>query len=258
MAVVAAIAVLPFVNMSGDRENEYFSDGVTEELLDHLAKLAGLKVAARTSSFAFKGRDEPVPEIARQLGVEVVLEGSVRKVGDRVRITGQLIDGETGFHLWSETYDRELTNVFAIQDEIASAIATQLELTLDGEDDATSAARPTVNIDAHDLYLLARHRFHRRGAAALAEAERLFRDAIEADPDYAQAYAGLAMTHAVLPLFDAVAWPVARSVAEGKAAAEKGLALDPTLGDAHAALGQIAQNFEWDWAAAERHYRHAV
>lgn len=129
-----SIAVLPFVNMSGDEENEYFSDGITEELLDHLAKLSGLQVAARTSSFAFKARELPVPEIARQLGVAVVLEGSVRRSGDRVRITGQLIDGQTGYHLWSDSYDRELTDVFAIQDEIAGAIAAQLEVTLGADE----------------------------------------------------------------------------------------------------------------------------
>ena len=253
-----SIAVLPFVNMSEDRDNEYFSDGITEELLDDLAKLPGLKVAARTSSFAFKGQDLPVPEIASQLGVASVLEGSVRKAGTRVRITAQLIEGETGFHLWSDTYDRELTDVFAIQDQIARTIVDTLRLTLAEGDEPVAAAAATVNVEAHDLYLLARHRFHQRGAESLAEAERLFRAAAEADPDYAEAYAGLAMAHGVLPLFDPDRWPVERSIAQGRAAAEKALALDPTLADAHAALGQIAQNFEWDFDAAERHYIRAV
>ena len=151
-----SIAVLPFVNMSGDPENEYFSDGLSEELINALVMVDGLKVAARTSAFAFRGQDRDVREIGAELGVENVLEGSVRKAGDRVRITAQLIHAEDGFHLWSETYDRQLDDIFAVQEEIASAISEQLELTLTPENRSTLARRRTDDLEAYDLYLLGR------------------------------------------------------------------------------------------------------
>ena len=146
-----SIAVLPFVNMSGDKNNEYFSDGVSEEILNVLAEIPELKVAARTSSFSFRGSKEEVPQIAHQLGVRMVLEGSVRKQGDRVRITAQLIDSSTGFHVWSQTYDRELKDIFAIQDEIAKSIGEELKLRVAGE--GKVAHRGTENLQAYDLYL---------------------------------------------------------------------------------------------------------
>jgi adenylate cyclase len=255
---ITSVAVLPFVNLSGDAENEYFSDGVTEELLEGLARVDGLRVPARTSSFQFKGEHVDVREVGRRLNVQAVLEGSVRREGGRVRITTQLVDATTGYRLWSETYERELAGIFALQDEIARAIIGELRLTLAPVDARRGTEAAIGTVEAHDLYLLGRYHFHRRGPESLHAAERHFRAAIAADPGYAPAYAGLALTYAVLPLFDPNGVPVERGIREGTAAAQKALALDPMRADAHAALGQIAANFAWDWQEAERRYARAV
>ena len=198
-----SIAVLPFVNMSGEADNEYFSDGISEEILNVLARTPDLRVAARTSSFAYKGQAKEIPDIARELEVRMVLEGSVRRQGERVRITAQLIDASNGFHLWSQAYDRELKDIFAIQDEIAQAIAKELDLKMGGAP-GTSATAPTVttpatDLAAYDLYLKGLTLWQARGAANLYEAERLFRAALARDPGFARAWAGLALTHSVLP-----------------------------------------------------------
>lgn len=255
---ITSVAVLPFVNMSGDAENEYFSDGVTEELLEGLARVEGLRVPARTSSFQFKGEHVDVREVGRRLNVQAVLEGSVRREEGRVRITTQLVDAATGYRLWSETYEREMSGIFALQDEIARAIIGELRLSLGPGHATPNVVGATANVEAHDLYLLGRYHFHRRGATSLHAAERHFRDAIAADPGYAPAYAGLALTYSVLPLFDPTGVPVDRAIREGTEAAHRALALDPTRADAHAALGQIAANFTWDWPEAERRYSRAV
>jgi adenylate cyclase len=255
---IDSVAVLPFVNASGDPDNEYFSDGITEELLDALARIEGLRVPARTSSFQFKGRTADVREVGQRLNVGAVLEGSVRRTENRVRITARLNDARTGYLLWSESYDRELTDLFAVQDEIAANIVDALRLRLARGADAVTRSGRTASIDAHDLYLLGRHHFHRRGAESLRQAERHFTAAIEASPDYADAWAGLALTNAVLPLFDPAGKSVEQATRDGRAAAERALRIDPSNAAAHAALGQIAMNYEWDWQAAERHYTRAV
>ena len=194
-----SIAVLPFVNMSGDKENEFFSDGISEEILNSLAQMPDLRVAARTSSFSFKGQQKEIPDIARELQVRMVLEGSVRKQDNRVRITAQLIDAETGFHAWSQTYDRELKDIFAIQDEIARAIADELQVKL-GPAHGDGAPRPdTTSLEAYDAYLKGLSLLQERGTANFIEAERLFRAALALDPRYAKAWAGLAMTLTLLP-----------------------------------------------------------
>jgi adenylate cyclase len=253
----ASIAVLPFVNMSASAENEYFSDGISEEILNLLAKVPGLQVAARTSSFAFKGRSEDASDIARQLRVGHVLEGSVRRAGDRVRITAQLIEADQGYHLWSEAYDRELADIFVVQDEIARAIVTALETHLGLGAGAEPAQAPaTQNPRAHDLYLVGLRDFYRRGDDPLCSALERFREAATLDPGYAAAHAGMALTYSVLPMYGE--FPVAEAVREGKAAARRALELHPDLPEAHAALGQIAQNWEWDWHTAERAYARAI
>jgi TolB-like protein/Tfp pilus assembly protein PilF len=249
-----SIAVLPFVNMSANRDQEYFSDGLTEELLNVLAQIPELRVAARTSSFSFKGKNLPVDSVGRALKVGHVLEGSVRKAGDQVRITAQLINAKTGFHLWGETYDRELKDVFAVQDEISKAVAEQLRLKLaPGE---RLAQQETTSPEAHTL-LLKGIAAHRQGTReSFAEAERLFRQAIQRDPRYAQAHAQLAST---------LRWrayarhlPVGPGYAQARAAAERALALDPKQSVAHAALARIADLHDWNSAAAEGHYRRAL
>jgi len=186
-----SIAVLPFVDLSEGHDSEYFSDGIAEELLNSLVGMDGLRVAARTSSFAFKGRQEDVREIGRQLNVRTVLEGSVRRSGNRVRITAQLIDVDNGFHLWSSTYDRELDDIFRIQDEIAHNIAGALKLELIGDTVPAMAGRD-VDIRAYDLYLLGRHHWHQRTEESLDRALELFQEAAGLDPEFALAHTGIA------------------------------------------------------------------
>jgi TolB-like protein len=233
-----SIAVLPFVNMSGDADNEYFSDGISEEILNSLAQMPDVKVAARTSSFSFKGKDREIPDIARELEVRMVLEGSVRKQGERVRITAQLIDATKGFHVWSQTYDRDLQDIFAIQDEIAHAIAAELKVKL-GSDHEGGGARPdTTDLAAYDDYLKGMQLWQARGEANIREADRLLRAALARDPGFAKAWAGLAVTLVVLPEWSLepreASWLAARD------AAEHAIALDPTLPEPYAALGYIA------------------
>jgi TolB-like protein len=232
-----SIAVLPFQNMSGDQQNEYFSDGISEEILNSLAQMPELKVAARTSSFSFKGQSKEIPDIARELEVRMVLEGSVRKQGERVRITAQLIDARKGFHIWSQTYDRDLKDIFAIQDEIAHAIANELKIKLAAVHD--DGGRPdTTDLVAYDEYLKAMQLWQAREEPNLREADRLFRSALARDPDFAKAWAGVALVWTVLPEWSTEplvpAWAIARD------AAEHATALDPTLPEPLAALGYIA------------------
>lgn len=251
-----SVAVLPFADMSAAGDQEYFADGLAEELLNALAQVEGLRVAARTSSFAFKGRDRDAREIGRTLGVNTLLEGSVRKAGDSVRISAQLVDAEDGYRLWSATYDGSLENVFGLQDQIARAIMNALQLELLGGDTTPLVREATASVEAHDLYLLGLHHWHRRGGA-LDSALAYFRRAVDIDPGYAPAHAGLAATYAVKPVFDP-ALPPSEALERGRAAARRALALDPDLPEAHAALGQLVMNFERDWEAAERHYRRAI
>ena len=197
----SSIAVLPFTNLSGDASKDYFSDGMSEELLNLLARVPGLQVAARTSAFAFKGRNVDIREVGRELGVETVLEGSVRQSGDQVRITAQLIDTETGFHLWSETYDRKLQDIFAVQDEIAQAIVDKLKIELAPKEQqlAQRDKAPTQNVEAYELYLQGRAIWKRRGEDNLRRAIDMYQAALARDPAFARAHAALASAYVVLP-----------------------------------------------------------
>ncbi len=220
----ASIAVLPFVNMSTDAENGFFADGISEELLNVLAGVDGLKVASRTSAFSFKGKDTPIPEIARQLGVQHVLEGSVRKQGQRVRITAQLIKAGTDEHLWSETYDRDLTDIFKVQEEIAQAITKELEGILGKRQVAVAAS--TANLDAYQSFLKGRARFHGRGE--LLEAIKDLSNAVKLDPDFSEAWIYLAATWFVTPGYyteDDI--KAAKAKAEARAALKRAEALAP-------------------------------
>ncbi len=255
-ALAQSIAVLPFVNMSGDPENEYFSDGLAEELINVLTEIEGLKVAARTSAFSFKGKNTDAREIGEALGVGNLLEGSVRKSGDRVRITAQLIQSADGFHLWSETYDRELTDIFAIQEEIAGAIAAQLQLTLGTEVRRAVERRATDDLAAYDLYLLGRHNWITRTDSGLVAARSHFETAIERDPTFARAWAGLAAVYNALPWY--TGFPVDEATTAGKAAALRAIELDPESGEAHAALAVLTFEFDWDWSEAERQFRRSL
>ena len=251
-----SIAVLPFVNMSTNTEHEYFSDGIAEELLNALAALPDLKVAARTSSFAFKGKNADVRTIAGQLGVRNVLEGSVRWAGARVRISAQLIDAEHGYHLWSQNFDRELEDIFAIQSEIAVAIADALKLHLGRKAaKALEPVAPTTSMDAYHAYLRARHLWQRRGEAAIRSAIEEYRRAIELDPRFARAYASLAAAHAVLPEYTGEARDVAFALA--RPLAFKALELDASSGEAHGVLSYL-HFWRWEWAQAEQSLQRAL
>jgi TolB-like protein/predicted Zn-dependent protease len=232
-----SLAVLPFVNMSGDADNEYFSDGLTEELLNVLAQVDGLRVAARTSSFRFKNEVGDMADIARQLRVAHLLEGSVRRSGDRVRITAQLISAADGFHLWSETYDRQLTDIFAIQDDIAAEVARALRVRLLGEAMPTVARPPTGDLAAYTAYLRGMQALRTGGYDARDQAEAAFREALALDPEFAAAYAALAQNWRLKAIFSMVSYNEARAEAEPLVA--RALALDPDQPRAHALNGWL-------------------
>jgi TolB-like protein/Tfp pilus assembly protein PilF len=251
----ASIAVLPFANLSGDKDNEYFSDGLAEEILNALTKLHGLKVAARTSAFAFKGRNEDIRLIGETLHVTHVLEGSVRKAGSRLRITAQLISIADGCHVWSERYDREMTDIFAIQDEISQAIVTVLKLKLAKPARRALGRRP-VEPEAYESYLKGRFFWNKRTESDLNRSIEYFIRAIELDPAYALAYAGLSDAYVLLGIFGVRApgdvYPKAR------AAAERALEIDETLAEPHAALGHVLTAYDWDFQGAETEYKRAL
>ncbi len=254
MADRAAIAVLPFANMSTDPENEYFSDGITEEVINAIAEIPGLRVTARTSAFQFKGKEYDIREIGRKLSVSTILEGSVRKAGNRVRVTAQLINVADGYHLWSERFDRDLEDVFAIQDEISLAIAERLK-----SEFAPAASQPTATTSeprpdptAYDAYL--RGRYHRRqmfgGGDAIEQAAAGYREAIEKDPGFALAYSAQAELHVVLAIGFATQ-PSRELMPKAKEAAERALTLNANLAEARLARALVAMYYEWDYAAAK-------
>ncbi len=247
-----SIAVLPFVNMSSDTEQEYFSDGIAEELLNLLARIPELRVAARTSAFSFKGKDVEIPEIAQRLQVAHVLEGSVRKAGNKIRITAQLVKAENGYHLWSETWDRTLEDIFAVQDEIAAEVVQQLKLTL-------LKASPTVvetNPEAYALYLQARHLARLQTAAAYEQALALLEQVLAIAPDYAPAWAERAGVFNKQASYGLT--PCDVGVAHAREAARHALAIDPRCARAHAEIGYAAISNNRDFADAARHFLAAL
>ncbi|MDH4020644.1 MAG: hypothetical protein OEU84_13695 [Xanthomonadales bacterium] len=236
-----SVAVLPFVNMSSDPEQEYFSDGISEEILNVLTRIPNLKVAARTSSFQFKGRSLDIEDIGRRLQVNHLLEGSVRKSGNTLRITAQLVETDTGFHLWSETYDRTLEDVFAIQDEIAAAIAGQLQTLFAGEVGTVSTP---VNMEAYELYLRGRGRVATRIPAEIFEGMNYLKKALEIEPGYPSAIATLAKAYVILPFFSTA--PVKESREQAREFALKALEIDPENVEALSVLGIVSNEFDID------------
>jgi TolB-like protein/tetratricopeptide (TPR) repeat protein len=252
----ASAAVLPFTNLSADKDQEYFSDGLTEELITALSQVQGLRVAARTSSFQFKGREPDIHEVGRKLDVGTVLEGSVRKSGNRLRVSAQLVSVKDGYQLWASSYDRDLADVFAVQEEIARAIVSALRVRLTPGHDSVLAAPPTRDLAAYDLYLKGRFAWNQRTGTSLPQAARYFEQAVARDSTMARAYAGLADTDILLPSYagasPAELWPKA------KAAALRAIALDSTLADAHTSLAYGTFAYEWNWAEAEASFRRAI
>jgi serine/threonine protein kinase/Tfp pilus assembly protein PilF len=248
-----SIAVLPFRNMSGDKEQDYFSEGLSEEIINALVQIPGLKVIARTSAFAFKDKQEDIRKIAEVLGVANILEGSVRKAGNRVRITAQLITAADGTHLWSERYDRDMTDVFAIQDEISQAIAEKLRVRLSGKHPLVR--RHTENVEAYSLYLKARHHSLKLTPEGLSKGREYCEQAIAIDPGYALAWFGLADFYSILSYFGYMRPKVAHE--QSRQAALKALELDETLPQAHAMIATLRAG-EYDWKGSEREFARAL
>jgi adenylate cyclase len=249
-----SVAVLPFVNMSSSKDDEYFSDGITEEVINALANVEGIRVVSRTSAFAFKGKNLSVRKIGEELAVATVLEGSVRRQGNDVRIVAQLVNAANGYHLWSKTYDRRLENVFAVEDELARSIAEALtpQLLKTG---APLVGEATASMEAHDLYLRGRHFWNKRTAEDLKRAAALFQQALDADPKYALAHAGLADTYVLLAEYSP-ARP-GDVLPQATAHARKALELDAALAEPHATLGLIDM-YGYDWRGAEREFERAI
>jgi TolB-like protein/tetratricopeptide (TPR) repeat protein len=255
-AAPRTIAVLPFINASPDAENEYLSDGITDELIVALAKVEGLRVASRTSVFALKGKAQDVRAIGALLGASVVLEGTVRKAGERLRITAQLTSTDDGQLLWSQRYDRTLEDVFVIQDEIANTIVSTLRATTFASLETPVARRHTDNVRAHSLYLRGRHAWNKRTQEGVFEAIDFFEQAIREDPRYALAYTGLADSFALLLDYRSV--PVQEWHERAKEYARKALALDESLAEAHTSLAWSLFIYDWDWDAASQEFRRAI
>jgi TolB-like protein/class 3 adenylate cyclase len=250
-----SIAVLPFVNMSNDPEQDYFSDGIAEEILNSLAHVKDLKVAGRTSSFQFKGKNLDVRELGEKLGVRNIMEGSVRKHGNRLRITAQLISVKDGFHLWSEKYDRDIGDIFAIQDEIAFAVTEKLKVTLLENERQQISKNYTQNSEAYELYLKGRFYLNRRGNGIMRAAEN-FQESISVDSQYAPAYAGYADA-CLLSGFYSIK-PAKEVMPKAKEAAETAIRLDVSLCEPYTSLGFYYAYFEWNWEAAKRNFLKSI
>jgi serine/threonine-protein kinase len=250
-----SIAVLPFANLSSDPDTEYFSDGISEEIINTLSQLPGLRVAARTSSFVFRSRGLDLAEVGQKLKVATILEGTVRKSGSHLRITARLVKASDGYNLWSERYDRELTDVFAIQDEIARAIANRLQVTFGGHAHALPATPPTRNLDAYHLYLKGRYYLAQRGLG-LRRALECFSQALALDPNYAAAHAGLGDCWTLLGIHGVA--PPKEILPRARGAIQRALELAPDLAEARCAAGTLKLVFEWDWVGAARDLRRSI
>jgi TolB-like protein/Tfp pilus assembly protein PilF len=252
----SSIAVLPFVNLSSDKENEYFSDGLTDDLIDALTKVRGLRVVARGSAFQFKGKSPDVRTVGRQLNVAAVLEGSVQRSGDRLRITAQLSSVADGYHVWSQTYDRRLADVFAVQDEISRAIVGALEIRVAGNPGRRLVQSSTQDLEAYNLYLQGRFHLNKWRPESARKGIEYFAQALRKDPGYAPAYTGMADSYTWLGVFG---WSEAReAMPQARQAADRALQLDETLPAAHVSLGYVKALYDWDWPGAEREFKRAM
>ena len=253
---IRSLVVLPLANLSGDRQQEYFADGMTEELITNLAKVRSLKVISRTSAMHYKGVSRTLPQIARELNVDAVVEGSVLRSSQRVKIIAQLIQAATNQHLWAEEYERDARDVLAMEEEVARDITNQIRVKLTPEEKELIAGARPVNPKAHEAYLKGRFYSSKRTDKDLKKAIEHFQHAIEKDPNYAPAYDGLADCYHLLNEYGSL--PAADARAKAEAAVRKALEIDPSLAEAHATLAVIRDVYDGDWAAAEREYKRAI
>lgn len=253
---LTSIAVLPFANLSSNEENEYFSDGLTDDITAQLARIGALKVISRTSSMQYKNTDKNLRQIGKELGVSTILEGSVRRVGSRVRIVAQLINAQTDEPLWSDTYDRELSDIFDIQIEVAEQIAAALKAQISAAEKQRIARAPTENFEAYQLYLKGRFYWAKRSEGALKTAIEYFQQALKKDPDYAQAYAGLALVYNALG--DWIILPPSDAYSRAKTAARQALKLDGLSAKAFTSLAHVRRQYDWDWVGAEHEFKRAI
>jgi TolB-like protein/DNA-binding winged helix-turn-helix (wHTH) protein/Tfp pilus assembly protein PilF len=257
-AGIRSLAVLPLENLSGDASQNYFADGMTDELITDLAQISALRVISRTSVMVYKGARKPLPQIARELNVDAVVEGTVLRSGDQVRITAQLIEASTDKHLWSQSYEGELRDTLALQNRVASAIADQIRINLTRQEQAALKNVKVVNPEAYESYLKGRYFWNKRTADSLKAALAYFKQAIEEDPKYARAYSGLADTYALLGDWQYAVMTPKEAFPEAKAAAIKALELDSTLGEAHNSLAFVLDGFDWDLDAGGKEFQRAI
>src|SRR5271163_4428521 len=255
---IRSLAVLPLDNLSGDAAQNYFADGMTDELITDLAQISALRVISRTSVMIYKGARKPLPQIARELNVDAVVEGTVLRAGDRVRITAQLIDASADKHLWSQSYEGELRDTLALQSKVARAIADQIQINLNPQERAALRTVRVVNPVAYESYLKGRYFWNKRTADSLKVALAYFHQAIDEDPNYAQAYSGLADTYALLGDWQYAVMPPKEALPKAKAVATKALELDSTLGEAHKSLAFCLDGFDWDFDSAGKEFRQAI
>jgi TolB-like protein/Flp pilus assembly protein TadD len=253
---IQAVAVLPLEDLSGDPDHDYFADSMTEVLITSLAKIKALRVISRTSAMQYKGVRKSLPQIARELNVDAVIEGSVLRSGARVRINAQLIHASSDQHLWAESYECDFQDILSLQSEIARQVANQVRIILTPEEQARLGSARQVNPEAHEWYLKARYHWNKRTEESVKKALSYFHQAIDNDPTYAQGYAGLADCYNILGYYNALS-PI-EAYPKGKAAALKALELDSSLAEPHATLGVVKRDFEWDWSGAEEEFQRAI
>jgi TolB-like protein/DNA-binding winged helix-turn-helix (wHTH) protein/Tfp pilus assembly protein PilF len=255
---IRSLAVLPLENLSGDVSQEYFADGMTDELITNLGQISALRVISRTSVMSYKGTRKPLPQIARELNVDAVVEGTVLRSGDQVRITAQLIEASADKHLWAQSYEGDLRDTLALQTQVARAIAEQIRINLTPKEVASLRTSKVVNPEAYEAYLKGRYFWNKRTAEGLKKAVEYFNEAIEKDPTYAQAHSGLADSYALLGDWEYGVLAPKDAFSRAKAAATKALELDNTLGEAHTSLAFCLDVFDWDWVSADREFTRAI
>jgi serine/threonine-protein kinase len=253
---IESLAVLPLANLSGDPQQDYFADGMTEELITTLGKVSALRVISRTSVMRYKKTEKTLPQIAKELNVDAVIEGSVLRAGDRVRITAQLIQASTERHLWAESYDRNLRDVLSLQSEVSRAIASEIQAKVTPQEQARLASARVVNPEAYDLYLKGRYEWNKRSKEGLERGLEYFQRAIDLDPNYALGHSGVADSYVVLGSWGRL--PGVEAYPKAKAAALKAMQLDQNLAEPHSSLARVLEDYDWDWSGAEREHQRAI